>query len=134
MKVSRLVISFKSAWAEIGHMINPRQVKCVRFEKKPVDSDTVKGTFAYVVSDGFIFFASLVIVAVLDRPTLETSLSGVASCINNIGPALGDAGPMSNYAFYSPASLIVLALDMLFGRLEIFPMLLLFSPSVWRGK
>jgi len=134
MKVSRLVISFKSAWVEICHMIHPRQVKRVRFERKSVDNDTIKGAFAYIISYGFIFFASLIIVALFDRPSIETLFSSVASTINNVGPGLGAAGPMSNFAFYSPASLIVLSLDMLFGRLEIFPMMMLFSPSVWRGK
>jgi len=134
IKVSRLVISVKSAWAEISHMIHPRRIRCIRFEKKAVDKDTVKGIFAYVVSYGFIFFMSIILIALFDRPDIETSFSSVASCLNNIGPGLGAAGPMSNFAFYSPASLIVLSLDMLFGRLEIFPMMMLFSPSVWRGK
>ena len=115
-------------------MVRPREIKKVFFEKKAVDSDTVKGTFAYIVAYCFIFFASFLFVALMDGHDVETSFSAVAACFNNIGPGLGDVGPSSNYAFLSPLSKIVLSLDMLLGRLEIFPLIFLFSPSVWREK
>ena len=134
IKVSRIVISVKSTWAEIGHMTNPRQIKKVFFEKKSVDQDTIRSTFAYMVAYMLIFFLSFLALAVMDNVDIETSFSSVAACINNIGPGLGEAGPMSNYALYSYGSKIVLVLDMLLGRLEIFPLLLLFSPSTWREK
>ena len=134
IKVSRLVISAKSTWAEIKHMINPRQVKKVMFEKKSVDTDTVRGTFAYMVAYILIFFVSFLLVAIVDNRSIETSFSAVVACINNIGPGLGDVGPMSNFASLTSASKIILILDMLLGRLEIFPILLLFYPSVWRSK
>ena len=134
MKVSRLVISLKSAVAEIKHMGRPRQVSRIRFEGKPVEKDTVNGVLAFIVSYIFIFFASFLIISVVDGKTIETSFSSVTACINNIGPGFGDVGPASNFAFYSPISKIVLALDMLLGRLEIFPIIMLFSPSVWTEK
>lgn len=134
IKVSRIVISVKSTWAEIRHMTNPRQVKKVFFEKKSVDQDTVRGTFAYMVAYMLIFFVSFLLVAMFDGQSIETSFSSVAACINNIGPGLDAVGPMCNFAFYSPMSKIVLILDMLLGRLEIFPILLIFAPSVWREK
>ncbi len=134
IKVSRLVISAKSTWAEIKHMINPRQVKKVMFEKKSVDNDTVRGTFAYMVAYILIFFVSFLLVAIIDGRSIETSFSAVVACINNIGPGLGDVGPMSNFASLTYTSKIILILDMLLGRLEIFPILLLFYPSVWRAK
>lgn len=134
MKVSRLVIAFKSAIAEIKHMGRPRQVSRIRFEGKPVEKDTINGVFAFIISYIFIFFGSFLIISVVDGKTIETTFSSVAACINNIGPGLGDAGPMANYAFYSPISKLILAFDMLLGRLEIFPIIMLFSPSVWRGK
>lgn len=134
IKVSRLVISVKSTWAEIRHMTNPRQIKKVRFEKKSVDSDTVRGVFAYMVAYILIFFISFFAIAIADGQSIETSFSSVAACLNNIGPGLDAAGPMSNFAFYSPVSKIVLTLDMLLGRLELFPILLLFSPSTWKEK
>ena len=134
MKVSRLVIAFKSALREIGHMLHPKRVKRVMFERRAVDDDTIHGVFAYIVCFVVIFFASFLAVSFIDGHDVETSFSAIAACINNVGPGLGIVGPMSNFAVYSPASLIVLSLDMLFGRLEIFPMIMLFSPSVWRGK
>jgi len=134
IKISRLVISVKSTWAEIRHMTNPRQVKKVFFEKKSVDQDTVRGTFAYMVAYILIFFVSFLLVAVFDGQSIETTFSSVAACINNVGPGLDAAGPMSNFAFYSVASKLVLVLDMLLGRLEIFPILLLFSPSTWKDR
>lgn len=134
MKVSRLVIAFKSAIAEIKHMGRPRQVSRIRFEGKPVEKDTINGVFAFIISYIFIFFGSFLIISVVDGKTIETTFSSVAACINNIGPGLGDAGPMANYAFYSPISKLILAFDMLLGRLEIFPIIMLFSPSVWTEK
>lgn len=134
IKVSRIIIAAKSAMAEIKHMIHPRQVKKIRFEGKPVENDTVKGIFAYIVAYAFIFFASFLVIAVCDGQSIETTFSSVVSCINNIGPGLDKAGPMANFAFYSPVSKIVLSLDMLLGRLEIFPILMLFAPSVWSEK
>ncbi len=134
MKISRLVISLKSAMAEIKHMCRPRRVQAIRFEKKPVDNDTVRGIFAYIVAYIFIFFGSFLILSVADGRSIETTFSSVAACLNNIGPGLGDAGPMSNFAFYSPISKIILSLDMLIGRLEIFPIIMLFSPAIWREK
>jgi len=115
-------------------MTNPRQVKKVFFEKKSVDQDTVRGTFAYMVAYILIFFVSFLLVAVFDGQSIETTFSSVAACINNVGPGLDAAGPMSNFAFYSVASKLVLVLDMLLGRLEIFPILLLFSPSTWKDR
>ena len=134
MKVSRLVIAFKSAIAEIKHMGRPRQVSRIRFEGKSVEKDTINGVFAFIISYIFIFFGSFLIISVVDGKTIETTFSSVAACINNIGPGLGDAGPMANFAFYSPISKLILSFDMLLGRLEIFPIIMLFSPSVWTEK
>lgn len=134
IKVSRIVIAFKSTWSEIRHMIHPRRVKKIMFEKKSVDQDTVRGVFAYMVAYVLIFFASFIVVAVLDGRTIETTFSAVAACINNIGPGLGDVGPTGNFLGFSYVSKIVLILDMLLGRLEIFPILLLFYPTVWKEK
>ncbi len=134
IKVSRLVIAFKSAVAEIKHMGRPRQVSRIRFEGKPVEKDTINGVLAFIVSYIFIFFSSFLIISVIDGKTIETTFSSVAACLNNIGPGLGDVGPTANFAFYSPISKLILAFDMLLGRLEIFPIIMLFTPSVWTEK
>ncbi len=134
IKISRLVIALKSTMAEVRHMIHPRRVKAVRFEGKTVDKDTQRGVFAFMITYVFIFFGSFLLITIFDGRNIETTFSAIASCMNNIGPGLGDIGPMSNFASLSYASKIVLSFDMLFGRLELFPMLLLFSPSVWLEK
>ncbi len=134
IKVSRIIIAFKNTMAEVRHMIHPRRVKAVRFEGKTVDKDTQRGVFAFIIAYAFIFFGSFLLVSIFDGRSIETTFSGVAACINNIGPGLGDVGPTSSYASLSYVSKIVLSFDMLFGRLELFPMLLLFSPSVWFEK
>ena len=134
IKISRIVIAFKSTWSEIRHMINPRRVKKVMFEKKSVDTDTIRGVFAYMVAYVLIFFASFIVLSVFDGKTIETTFSAVSACINNIGPGLGDVGPSVNFANFTWVSKIVLILDMLLGRLEIFPILLLFYPTVWKEK
>lgn len=134
IKVSRIVIAFKSTWSEIRHMINPRRIKKVRFENKSVDTDTVRGVFAYMVAYVLIFFASFIVLAVFDGKTIETTFSAVTTCMNNIGPGLDEVGPTSNFANFTWVSKITLILDMLLGRLEIFPILLLFYPTVWKEK
>ena len=134
IKVSRLVIALKSTIAEVGHMIHPRRVKSVRFEGKSVDDATKGGVFAFMITYVFIFFGSFLAIAALDGRSIETTFSAVATCLNNIGPGLGDVGPASNFASITYVSKIILSFDMLFGRLEIFPMLLLFSPAVWFKK
>ena len=134
MKISRLVIALKSAVSEIRHMGRPRQIQKIRFERKPVDSDTVRGVLAFIVAYIFLFFSSFLAIAIIDGKSIETTFSAIAACINNIGPGLGEVGPAANFAFFSPISKIILSLDMLLGRLEIFPIIMLFSPSVWREK
>lgn len=134
IKVSRLVIALKSTAEEVRHMVHPRRVKTVHFEGKAVDKETQRGAFAFIITYAFIFFASFLLVAIFDGRSIETTFSAIAACINNIGPGLSDVGPASNYASLSYASKIILSFDMLFGRLEIFPMLLVFSPAVWFKK
>ena len=134
IKISRIVIAFKSTWSEIRHMINPRRVKKVTFEKKSVDTDTIRGVFAYMVAYVLIFFASFIVLSIFDGKTIETTFSAVSACINNIGPGLGDVGPSVNFANFTWVSKVVLIFDMLLGRLEIFPILLLFYPTVWKEK
>ena len=78
-------------------------------------------------------FTACFLLVSIDGKSLETNISAVAACFNNIGPGFGDVGPAANYAHYSFFSKIVLSFAMLFGRLEIWPLLLSFSPSMWKG-
>ncbi len=133
MKVSRLIIMLKSAKREISRMLHPRSVYTLQFEGKPLEDQTIHNVFTYFFILVFLIIASVLLVS-LDNMDFDSTFSAVMACINNIGPGLGVVGPMGGYATLSPLSKLVLILDMLLGRLEIFPMLMLFAPSVWIGK
>lgn len=131
IKVSRILVYFKSVKKEINSLIHPRSIKTVKLEGKAVDATMARSIFAYLSAYVIIFAISLLIIS-LDGFDLETNFSAVASAYNNIGPGLGAVGPLSNFGVYSMLSKIVLSLDMLIGRLEIFPILILFAPSTWK--
>lgn len=131
MKVSRIVVYMKSIKREMAALIHPRSVKVMKLEGKAVDSAMLRSIFSFLSAYLVIFVVSLLIVT-LDGFDLETNFSAVAATFNNIGPGLGGVGPTSNFAGYSVLSKLVLSLDMLIGRLEIFPILLLFAPNTWK--
>ena len=120
MKVSRIVVYMKSIKREMAALIHPRSVKVMKLEGKAVDSAMLRSIFSFLSAYLVIFVVSLLIVT-LDGFDLETNFSAVAATFNNIGPGLGGVGPTSNFAGYSVLSKLVLSLDMLIGRLEIFP-------------
>lgn len=137
MKVSRIVMMFKMIGKEIKHMLHPRSVQTVRFEKRPVEAATTKNLSGYFLIYFVCFFAILLLLS-LDNiaagtayNSFETDFSAAAACFNNVGPGLSAVGPASNYAGYSAFSKIVLSFAMLFGRLEIFPMIIALSPTSW---
>ena len=124
---------FKGLHRSVQRMIHPGKVQVVRVNGKVVDEKVIEHTrvflAAYVVILGFsIFLVSI------DGFSITTNLSAVASCFNNIGPGLDAVGPVRNFDCYSMFSKIVLTLDMLAGRLEIFPILILFSRSTWKNR
>ncbi len=134
IKVARFAIMVKTAAREIRHLLHPRAVTSVTFCGKPVEEDTIKGTFAFLVLY-FFLLAGCVLILSFDQADLETIVSASVSCINNIGPGLGMVGPVENYGFWSPLSKAALIFIMLAGRLEIFPIIMLLAPGVWRrGK
>lgn len=130
IKVVRLVMMAKSAGREVRRMLHPRSVMSVRMNGRPVGEDTLRGVSIFFTCYLAILVFSFLAVS-LDGFSLETNLSAVISCLNNIGPGLGMVGPVGNFSAYSPVSKIVLSLDMLLGRLEIFPLAILFSPRSW---
>ena len=131
MKVSRIMIIFKSIKKELNVAIHPNQIKKIRVDGEVQDSKTVKAVAGYLFAFIAIFTASLLIVS-LDVGGFATNFTAVAATMGNIGPGLDKVGPIMNYAFFSPLSKLVLIFDMLAGRLEILPMLLLFMPSTWK--
>ena len=131
LKVSRIVILARAAAEELGKMLNPRRTVAVRMSGQSVDSTTIRCTLVFFAMYISITFLSTLAVS-LDGFDLETNFSAVAACISNIGPGIGLVGPMGNYEMFSDFSKLLLSFDMLVGRLEIYPMLILFLPSTWR--
>lgn len=135
LKVSRVVILFKMGLREIKRMIHPRSVGSVNFEGKEVDEHTKSSITTYFAVYMICFFTIFLLLSFEKAPfDFETNFSAVAACFNNIGPGFGIVGPMGSYAQYSDFSKIVLSFAMLFGRLEIFPLLIALIPSTWRRK
>ena len=133
IKVSRLLIMLKSVKQDIKRMLHPKAVTIVRVNGRKVSSETMQGVYIYFVCYILIIMASVLLVS-LDNFDFTTSLTGVLTTINNTGPGLAKVGPVENFADFSWFSKLVYCLDMWVGRLEIFPFLLLFSPSMWRRK
>ncbi len=130
LKVSRVVLLFKRIRANLKRTIHPRSTEYVSFEGKKIETETLTGVTVYLAI--YIFCFVIILFLLLFEPyDLETNISAAASCFNNVGPALSAAGPMSSYDIYSPFSKIVLSFAMLLGRLEIYPLILLFSPYNW---
>ncbi|MBQ8604493.1 MAG: TrkH family potassium uptake protein [Oscillospiraceae bacterium] len=133
VKVSRLIILLKTIKREIQAVIRPRAVKTVMMDGKPVSEVVIRNTLAYFAVYWFIAVGSMFMLALIDGFDSETTITAVMACLNNIGPGLSMVGPAGNFGMFSPLSKIILSLDMLIGRLEIWPMLLLFSPSVYKN-
>ena len=131
MKVSRFVVLFKSADHQIGRLLHPNLVKKITVDKKVVEDEVLQGIYAYFIAFSIIFVASLLIIS-CNGFDFTTNFTAVTATINNIGPGLGAVGPAGNFSAFSPLSKIVFIFDMLVGRLEVFPMLVLFAPSTWR--
>ncbi len=130
LKISRVILLFKSVRVQLKKLIHPRSVNTVKFEGKKVDEDTLTGTTNYFAVYMICFFVIFLIIC-FEPFDMETNFSAVTACFNNIGPGFGMVGASGNYAAYSPISKIVLSLAMLLGRLEIFPILLTLAPSTW---
>lgn len=131
IKVSRIVIYFKNARNEVKKLLHPHSVRTVEFENQPIEDSVIKTIHAYLVVYVSIFVVSLLILSCMNLD-FKSAFSAIAACLNNIGPGFDVVGPVSNFSSLPDISKIVLTFDMLAGRLEIFPMLLLFSPSLWR--
>ncbi len=131
LKVARILILLKSAMREIKKMLNPGMVKSIKIDGAVVDNETVSATNSYFFIYMLILLFSVLIVS-LNGFDFVTSLSSVITCLNNVGPGLSKVGPTCNYAGLSYLSKMILVFDMLVGRLEIFPMVILLTPSSWR--
>ena len=133
LKVSRVVILMRAAKAELRKILHPHTVKVITVDGKPVSGETVRAVSTYFILYVLIAAASVLLVS-LDGYDGSTTLTAVMATFNNIGPGLGLCGPAGNFAFFSPFAKVILCLDMLLGRLELYPMLVLLMPSTWRKK
>ena len=131
LKVSRVIILLKSVKKELSSLLHPRSVKIIKIEKKPVEHQVLRSINTFLAAYITIFVLSMMIIS-LDNFDFTTNFTAIAATFNNIGPGLAGVGPAENFSAFSPLSKWVMMFDMLAGRLEVFPMLLLFTPSTWK--
>lgn len=132
-KCARVVLLVKAVRREVKKLLHPRSVNVLRFEGKSLEDQTVSSVTSYAIVYIMLICVAFISIS-LDGFDFETNLTAAVSCANNIGPAFGAAGPASNYADFSSLSKLILSFTMLFGRLEIYPMLIALSPSTWSKK
>ena len=131
IKVSRIVILAKSVKKELKQYLHPHSISKIKMDGKPVEHEVVRSINVFLIAYLLIYAVSMLIVS-LDNFDFTTTFTSVAATINNIGPGLDLVGPAANFGILSVPSKLVLIFDMLAGRLEIFPLLLLFVPDTWR--
>ena len=133
LKISRIVIFFKAAKQDLNKMLHTHAVTTVRFEGKPLDEKVLRGVHNYFNIYMLLLAVSILLIS-LDGFDLVTTFTSVLTCINNVGPGLEVVGPMGNFAGFSAPAKLLLSFDMLAGRLELYPMLELFSPRLWQKR
>ena len=133
LKVSRAIILVKSLGREVVRLVHPRAVSTVRLDGKRVEAQTVRDVGVFFIAYMFIIAVMTLLIS-LDGFGFATTFSAVTACMGNIGPGLGAVGPMGNFADFSLASKLLLSLNMLLGRLEIFPLVLFFTPVLYEKR
>ncbi len=132
-KVSRFVIILRAIWGELRRQLFPRSVSRVSLDGERLDDATIRNTMVFYLLYTLIILGASLLLS-LEGLDLETTVTSVIACLSNIGPGLSLVGPMGNFGVWSGGSKLLLSLCMLLGRLEIFPVLLLFTPAAWAGK
>lgn len=131
VKVSRFLILWKSILKQVKGMLHPKSVNVVKVNGKKISNETLQGVYAYFSAYVFVFGISVLLVA-LDNFDFATTISGVLTTLSNVGPGISRVGPVENFQSFSVLSKMVFSMDMLIGRLEIFPFLMICSPGFWR--
>ena len=131
IKVSRLLILGKTLGKELKQALHPQVVAPVRMDGKLLNHETIRTTNVFMGAYFFIFVVSFLLIS-LDGFDMVTNFTAIAATLNNIGPGLAQVGPMMNFGSFTNPAKLVMIFDMLAGRLEIFPMLVLFLPDTWR--
>ena len=133
IKLSRVLILWKSLARELKRMVHPNHVSVIKVDGQPVEERVVSSTGAYIMAYMVVLLAGALVVS-WDNYGFQESFAASLTCISNVGPGLGILGPMENFSILSPLSKVVLSLEMLTGRLELMPMLALLSRGVWRDR
>lgn len=133
IKVARVIILAKALTGEMRRMLRPRTVRVVCMDGKQLDDHVIRGVFAYMTAFIAVCLLSILCISI-ENYDMETTVTSVLTCIGNVGPGLSIVGPMGNFSHFSLLSKLVLTADMLIGRLEIFPLILLFSPTTWKSR
>ncbi|MGN1231178.1 MAG: potassium transporter TrkG, partial [Anaerotignum sp.] len=128
---SRVIILVKSAYREIKRIVHPRSVNLIKLDGAKIEEDIISGVTGYIVVYLLLLLGSFILIS-LDNYDFTTSLTSVVTCLGNVGPGFAMVGPEENFFFFSGFSKLVLCMDMLLGRLEIFPIIMLFTPSIWK--
>ncbi|MCC8168056.1 MAG: TrkH family potassium uptake protein [Clostridiales bacterium] len=133
MKVSRLLILAKTIKKEVGSYIHPKSVKKIKIEGKPVEHDVIRSVNVFFATYMLIMAFSAFLLSFNPGTDMLTCITASVSALSNMGPGFSLVGPSCNYGFFSVFSKFVIMFDMLAGRLELFPMLILFHPKLWKG-
>ena len=133
IKISRIIIAWKNLKNEISSFVHPKRVQVIRLEGRKVGNDVVKSVNAYFVLYALLFIGSMFLICI-ENGSFETNFTAIAATLNNVGPGLAGVGPMENFGGFSPLSKCVFMFGMLAGRLELIPMIILFSPWIWKNK
>lgn len=131
IKSARVLLMFKSSRRSVKRMLKPRSVSVIHVDGQLVAEDVIQNTYSYIALYCLTAIVSMLLISI-DECSVETNITAVLACLNNIGPGLDLVGPMSNYSHFSGFSKLVLSFDMLAGRLELFPVLMLFVPAAWK--
>ena len=131
IKISRFIIFFKAFFKEANSYIHPKSIKKITIDKKPLEHEVLRSTNVFLNVYILIYVISILLVS-LDNKDMQTNFTAVVATFNNIGPGLEGVGPTKNFDEFSALSKIVLMIDMLAGRLELFPIIILFHPELWK--
>jgi trk system potassium uptake protein len=131
LKVFRCVVMSKAAWMQIARTFRPQEVGPLKLRGVPIEDDVVRGIFAFAAAFFGLFVVGSLVMSLMS-PDLETALSATIACLASIGPGLAAVGPTQNYGFFAAPAKVVLTLLMLFGRLEVYTLLVIFAPRFWR--
>lgn len=133
IKVSRVLVVLKSIKCEVKQMRHPKSVSIIRVNDKKMNPDVLRKVFVYLVAYATLFGISVLLISI-DNKDFATTFSSVITTINNVGPGIAEVGPVGNFSEFSTFSKLVFCVDMLAGRLEIFPFMMLITSFAWRNK